>query len=195
MQTKLVLACASLLLPVTGSAVQTTYTYTGLPYTIVQNADEIPGEYDTSMSVSGFLTLSEAMPASSSVRLDDSPSILSFDFFDGRLHYTNTDQTTGTNFFFTTDASGVPQSWSVHIGRRSGLPSGAVNADTHIEATGDSAHIHTSPSGIFDAAGTGLWNIGTWTVTPVPEPSEYALLLAGIALVGFAAHRRNRLQH
>ena len=36
---------------------------------------------------------------------------------------------------------------------------------------------------------------GTWTVAAVPEPSTYALLLAGLALVGFSAKRHMSMPH
>lgn len=41
-------------------------------------------------------------------------------------------------------------------------------------------------------ATTGTWRFDQVTVTAVPEPGTYALLLAGLAVVGFMAVRRGR---
>jgi hypothetical protein len=47
-----------------------------------------------------------------------------------------------------------------------------------------------------DAGGSGVarlqLDVSSITVTPVPEPEAYAMLLAGLGLVGFAARRRTR---
>jgi hypothetical protein len=45
-----------------------------------------------------------------------------------------------------------------------------------------------SPSGI--PAGPGVWSGGAVVSAPVPEPDSYALLVAGLALMGFVAWRR-----
>jgi hypothetical protein len=42
-----------------------------------------------------------------------------------------------------------------------------------------------------DAEFNGINNIA-FSVTPIPEPSTYALMLAGLGVVGFAARRRQR---
>lgn len=42
-----------------------------------------------------------------------------------------------------------------------------------------------------DASASGQLS-GNFTVTAVPEPESYAMLLAGLGLLGFAARRRNR---
>jgi len=39
-------------------------------------------------------------------------------------------------------------------------------------------------------AGFIVSSIASVTVTPVPEPETYAMLLAGLGLVGFAARRK-----
>lgn len=53
-----------------------------------------------------------------------------------------------------------------------------------------------SVSGIRIQWGPAAYNVGidniAFEVTAVPEPQEYALLLAGLGLVGWAARRRNR---
>lgn len=37
--------------------------------------------------------------------------------------------------------------------------------------------------------------VGGTPVSPVPEPETYAMLLAGLSLVGFAARRKNKIKH
>lgn len=39
---------------------------------------------------------------------------------------------------------------------------------------------------------TGFSQISTLTISPVPEPETYAMLLAGLGLLGFAARRRQQ---
>ena len=41
-------------------------------------------------------------------------------------------------------------------------------------------------------ATTGTWRFDQVTVTAVPEPGTYAMLSAGLAMIGFMASRRNR---
>ena len=49
----------------------------------------------------------------------------------------------------------------------------------------------TCASGPLAVEGCGVSvNIPTMTITPVPEPTTYALLLAGLGVVGFVALRR-----
>jgi hypothetical protein len=46
---------------------------------------------------------------------------------------------------------------------------------------------------LFGSRESGVMPPLTLQVTPVPEPTSYALLLAGLGLVGWAARRRNRV--
>ena len=47
--------------------------------------------------------------------------------------------------------------------------------------------------GAFDNTGIGRPNPrGSVQVTPVPEPSQWAMMLAGLALVGFIVRRNSR---
>jgi len=41
-----------------------------------------------------------------------------------------------------------------------------------------------------DVQNPSAWNLDSVSVTPVPEPSTYALMLAGLGVVGFVARRR-----
>ncbi|HEY9066277.1 MAG TPA: PEP-CTERM sorting domain-containing protein [Burkholderiaceae bacterium] len=50
----------------------------------------------------------------------------------------------------------------------------------------------TCASGPLAVEGCGVsLNIPTMTITPVPEPTTYALLFAGLGVVGFVARRRS----
>ena len=64
-------------------------------------------------------------------------------------------------------------------------------------------HIHFSVSTSAGAEGLGNGNgsyyvalsFADQTTTPIPEPETYAVLLAGLALLGFETRRRRKLQH
>ena len=51
--------------------------------------------------------------------------------------------------------------------------------------------VHMNASGPIEASLSGMLN-GQFTVTAVPEPEQYAMLLAGLGLLGVAARRRAR---
>jgi hypothetical protein len=48
-------------------------------------------------------------------------------------------------------------------------------------------------SGFLNIGANGLTNIQDFSPTVIPEPQTYALLLAGLGLLGFAARRRTRI--
>jgi hypothetical protein len=48
----------------------------------------------------------------------------------------------------------------------------------------------TGPVSSQSDPGTGTWLVAKSTVSPVPEPATYALMLAGLAVVGAAVRRR-----
>jgi hypothetical protein len=92
-----------------------------------------------------------------------------------------------------------------------GLYSGIVGSGSQLGSwsfdgtSGDAYNIVTlmsagsyylSVSGLADGTDGGLYtlSVAALSVTaPIPEPETYALLLAGLALIGFVARRRNGL--
>lgn len=50
------------------------------------------------------------------------------------------------------------------------------------------------PSSVSTGAEWSVWldGVDSATVSPIPEPSTYALMLGGLGLVGFMAHQRKR---
>ena len=199
MNTRFVLACTSLvaLLPATSEAMPTIYTYTGAPFEGFLHEDPPIGRYTPEMRITGSLTLADAIAADSGFSFDNtSPQLLAFSFSDGLIIYNNLNVETA-RFSLTTNPTGDGMvDWFVRAYRGRRPPD--------IEDSGLTVH---NPGGCgitaCDSALTGAYlsgyayasnsNIGAWTVTAVPEPETYALFLAGIALVGFAAHRRSKL--
>ena len=60
-------------------------------------------------------------------------------------------------------------------------------------APGTSAYAASSPTGTYGTAGTWRFDMVTLNaVTAVPEPTTYAMLLAGLALMGTIARRRSQ---
>lgn len=193
---KKILACASVaaLLPATGFAIPTIYTYTGAPFSSFVDFAGIPGAYDNSMRVTGSVTLADAL-APNTALTNVIPT--SFSFSDGRTQITNANlDSNSINFIsLATNASGGVGGWDVSLRRVSGLPSPAdVAFIGSTSPCSGQCDIGVLAMGVSNDEGVSTLP-GTWNVTPVPEPSTYALFLAGIALVGFAAHRQNKLPH
>ncbi len=45
-------------------------------------------------------------------------------------------------------------------------------------------------TGVANGTSGGLYNVTSTVTTPVPEPETYALMLAGLGVIGFVARRR-----
>jgi hypothetical protein len=100
-------------------------------------------------------------------------------------------------------ASGV---WSFDDSASGNSLSGTFTAVIGSDSTGTISYLVTDGEGMFaGATGTGtstatltdasggfadFSEAGTFNVTPVPEPSTMALMLAGLAAVGYSARRR-----
>lgn len=195
---KFLSACAAalILLPAMSFAVPTVYTYTGPNFTDVENQSALGG-YTFDMSFSGSITLTDAiLPNSFESFGSGSPLILGFSFSDGRMQYTNVNLGIfgSASFEFQTNDEGQIQSWDLRI--TLDMPTdGVLFAQAFSKSLCGGPEpcdrVELNDGEVLDTA--FVFGSGSWTVTSVPEPSTYALFIAGIALVGFAAKRRIRL--
>ena len=104
----------------------------------------------------------------------------------------------GTNFTdFGAVFSGTPgDTWynnrSVDLSSVAGVGNNANFAFRVVAAFEPSTNAY-APATTASTYGTaGTWRFDQVTVTAVPEPGTYAMLLAGLAMIGFMAARRNR---
>ncbi|MBP6251815.1 MAG: hypothetical protein KA387_03605 [Rubrivivax sp.] len=182
----------TLLLPMASHAAPTLYAYTGRPFDFV-SADSpfIPGAYTAQMSVTGWLVLSEPLPANTSPRV---VTPTAFSFTDGRFTYSS--ETSDLSLFFMvleTDSQGGLIGWNMAMERRDSDLTGDGTALWNTWGDCDSGHygcfeygevsLQTSPPyGVREYA--EAYRPGSWTIAPaVPEPSAQALLLAGLLLL------------
>lgn len=86
------------------------------------------------------------------------------------------------------DANGLPTDWNIWLQDYYILPTGRHDV-TRIATTTASDGFSAGNEDGFSAGGSGLSG-GTWLAMPVPEPSTYALMIAGVGLLGFVARRR-----
>lgn len=88
-------------------------------------------------------------------------------------------------------ANGLPTVWDISLQRQLRTPTAREDlSNLFISNTGDSASGGYEGFSVFSGASAGP---GTWTmIAAIPEPETYAMLLAGLGLVGVAARRRSR---
>lgn len=77
-----------------------------------------------------------------------------------------------TNWFAMQAVNGPYQNASVYFG-------GLYSSDVSLNG-----------SQVISPEIQGAFNAANWVLTPVPEPETYAMLLAGLCMLGFAARRR-----
>lgn len=102
------------------------------------------------------------------------------------------------------DENGIPTDWSFYMGYSAGSPHGGYSYSLGSTPAGTSYSYSTYyPSGgdpyykttqLFAFASTGTWSVeyvpGIVRVPEVPEPSSYALMLAGLAFLSVASRKR-----
>ena len=188
----------------------TTYTYTGNYFN-----DCVPGECTPNTFLSGSITLTAPLSSSISTAQPYYSDLVSATFTDnGALGVSISLPGLGVNigqanglypaFFLGTDASGAINSWFISIGYGPPNTTSFQNIYTSspliccgFDVAGGHDYVSSS-----DGASTAVMTVngdpGTWictsgcpaAVSPVPEPEVYAMLLAGLGLLGFEAYRR-----
>jgi len=171
------------------------YTYTGNNYNYAPY-----GGYDTTMRLTGSFTLDKALGSN----LNGLPvALASFEFNDGIN--TITDSTAAYQVFrFWTNSIGEITNWVVELRTvvsSSSLPLNGIGVFMRTDGSRDSGSVYQRTAGApGDSWGYQLINYayieshpGMWTVeqvTPVPEPSTWAMMILGFAGVGYMAYRR-----
>jgi hypothetical protein len=189
----LLLAGVSAALTAPLSYANVTYTYTGNNFAGFQYGDLPPGEYDKSMSVSGSFEVASAFEPNHGYNFKP----LSYAFTDGRNRLTSASPAGSAYFEIFANASGQIDWWNIQLRDEpsTGNIRQIMTGSTAILSGQDSGVIQVSdPSVQFD---TGWINSspGSWTFTtaaPIPEPETYAMMMAGLGLLGFLARRRRQ---
>lgn len=192
-----ILAClsvAAFCLPATGHALPTVYEYTGQHY---QTAS---GDYTLDMRISGTMTLEDPLVAGTS-QFITSPQ--SFSFFDGLVTVTNGNSAPLaadkapwldiSTIWVSTGSNGEIIEWYLLFKLADEAAAGtqifsSIRTNQSFEATARLGPDATASRAFIG----GLQNAGTWSVSAVPEPSAYALMLTGLGLVGYVVSRRKR---
>jgi hypothetical protein len=196
---RLLVGLAALAIAGVASA-QVTYTYRGNSFDSIANSG-VGTPYTASDFVSGSFTVASALTNGSYSFTASTPSF-SYSFSDGVYNFNSATDQLETSVDVTV-ASGAISSWAIVLETTNNNPiSGLANMASYnlpgilvsdigalyaLNVPGDST---SGETGAFDF-GRMDGNPGTWTVSPIPEPSTYAMLLSGLAVLGFVL-RRNK---
>jgi len=188
--TKLVRTCLAALLITAAlspqiSSANVSYSILSENFTTIVDSPAVPGTYTTAMNISGSFEVASALPASFSGVVVP----LAFSFTDGRTVFSNPlpGSTISNQFVFTTDSGAEIQDWNVQLAFTSGATTFSLSTSPGVA----SASI-TNPGGADRIPVAGIIKVctGIWCVAPIPEPATYAMMLAGLALMGFVGRRR-----
>lgn len=95
----------------------------------------------------------------------------------------------GTFNILSVSSNGLPTDWDISVynayNNSHDNVESFIRSSTNQDSTSGTDNRFTHYSGQLDNAS------GIWTVSAVPEPSTYVLLLLGLSLIAFSARRRN----
>jgi hypothetical protein len=190
------------------SAAVVVYTYTGNNFNFFNNSGSgFTGvTYAAGDHISGSLTLASALAPNLTFA---AVTAIDFSFTDG--HHTFTPANTNfappynSAFYFSTNAVGVISDWSLrlidpNVSASNPNLSALYSDKTPPVFARDEAYqtrcssVSCNAADVLGSSGGTITNTpGTWTVetvTAVPEPQEWAMLLAGLGIVSAMARRR-----
>jgi len=189
---------------------QVTYSYTGNTFLYIGGCCGVS-------NVSGFFIVDTALAANTTFA-NLSGSITNYNFTDGRYSWnpSNNPPVPAAPFDFpnefsvTTDASGNIKDWQIDL--VSNNPVGEISTQSLLYALGngptpgiggdslDAVNVYNNYDAYTYAPGNpngemgvqGTWSQSGVSVTPVPEPEIYAMLVAGLGLLGWQGRRRRK---
>jgi len=173
-------------------------SYFGNPFRFTVDNNPPAGNYDTTMSITGSLTLTD--PFFNIPSTDITPYLLGYSFTDGRQTLDSTNSKIGGfGLFLTTDGAGLPTAWNIQLlVDPTFVQVGDILREINTTNSFDIARI--SRCDAVDAFGrctatsddnaSNFSNPGRWTITHIPEPSTLPLILVGLAILCLSARRR-----
>lgn len=187
------LVCATSVWAAPASA-DVVYSYVGNNFN--QFSPSSQTTYSTSDKVTGTLTVATAFAANRSYVFHfNNLGHVAFAFSDGVNTVTNADGTLITysdgtalddEITINTNATGQIAGWQIRLFNTSGFVYSNSGA-------GDLGYIlGPDPRNLFAGGPEGVvvGNPGTWTVSAIPEPSAWAMLILGFCGLGLMAYRR-----
>ncbi|CAA9890506.1 conserved hypothetical protein [Candidatus Methylobacter favarea] len=95
---------------------------------------------------------------------------------------------------FAVDALGLPSEWDISISQwvmqRGRGHFAEIATSTNLDSFSGYDNLQTPYASSYE--GSLANNPGSWTVTQVPEPESWAMLLSGLGIFGFAGRKRLR---
>lgn len=189
-------------------AATVTYTYTGNNFTnFTPDTPLVPGSYDSSMRISGFVTLNAPLAPNLVASTSDADNVIAsavdFSFNDGRQTFDTADfgLVGAAVISFSTDALGTITGWKVQFDRRAsatnlgdiaggfGSDSSSFDAGT-LGICASQPTCTNFPSEGFFVSTPGFWTVSKDGLTPVPLPAGLPLILTAMAGFGVVAKRK-----
>jgi hypothetical protein len=183
---QLLLAILTLCCPGLANA-QFTYTYTGTPYVA------FTGVYSGANFVSGSFTVESALTDGMHDFFSNPPLQMSFN--DGLGVVSHAFSSAVGNESFVTVANSSIVGWNLRfISPDPSVPDQAFYLTTTpgVSAVGIFSVVDQNVSSAAHSNGSGSWTVSSVTA-PIPEPEIYAMMLAGLGLLGYVT-RRKKLQ-
>ena len=188
------------------SAATVKYSYTGSNYQSIQDSPNVAGSYSLAQQVTGYFTLSSALPGSLSGTVSGEGDLLGtlnsatgtdyglldFSFFDGRktIDSTNFELLNGpSTMTIETDAGGLIVGWTIQLfgaAPEQPCPVAGNNIRTHYTSTDVRDEVTVSATSAGSCSNDSAWVYsapGSWEVTinhdqtgVVPLPASLPLL-------------------